>query len=165
MFGIYFKHYYNPLLLCLIVFICSACKSTSKEKVGNLNKVLLGSWENESLDIIIRSVQNQEDSTGTFIVSVGSWEEMMEIKPIITAFEPDSSYSSSYFALDGSFIMNREGKWWTSGDSLYMTDGKTIFSYKVTVDSGKMHFESLLDWDQDGKHDDLYKSIQVKIDQ
>jgi len=163
MFGIYFKHYI-PLLLCLIAFICSACKSTSEEKVENLNEVLLGSWENESLDIIIRSVQNQEDSTGTLIVSPGSWEEIMEIKPIITNFEPDSSYSSSYYALDGSLIMNREGTWWVTGDSLHMTDGKTISSYKVTFDSGKIHFESLLDWDQDGKRDDLYKSTQVKID-
>lgn len=151
----------NGITLLVIELCVGSCALPDENRytAGDLT----GKWQSLSLDITVILPDNNVDSIGKLLVPEGEWEKIMAFKPIITEYLPDSSYVSTYYSLDGTMIMNRQGIWWIEGNSLFMTDGKTLFSYKIKIESEKSVFESILDWDQDGREDDQYKGVLVKI--
>ena len=88
---------------------------------------------------------------------------MMKFKPIITEYLIDSSYVSTYFALDNTLIHKQARNLVNRSRQPVYDRPQTLFSCKIGIESEKVNFESTLNWDQDGQEDDRYKSVQVKI--
>lgn len=142
-------------LLLTLVFSCTKPESISEQ--------ILGTWENSHMTVAMKTYQgtdeNQElDARGE------KWEQELKIKPIITTYRSDSTFTSEYFGLDGNPIGKEEGTWWVRNDSLILKSQGYDNAYHVRfTEDGMAHFVSYLDWDQDGEADDLYGSTQKRV--
>lgn len=142
-------------LLSLGITLCaiSSCSKT------NNTELIIGEWYNESMIVAIDHGKSGETE---FKVPIGSWEEILGIKPILTTFTIEGSYTSVYTDLSGEVSMETLGTWSVKGDSLYLTEDNITTAYKFTWMDGKAEFTGFLDWDNDGLPDDLYSGIQIK---
>ena len=120
----------------------------------------MGQWYNESLTVKLNAKSGYGDSS--FVVPPGKWEEILEIKPILTTYLKNGTYHSQYENLKGQAIRESKGTWEVKGDTLYLTEEGITASYHFEWLDGKAKFTGYLDWDQDGVADDLYEGIQVK---
>lgn len=129
-------------------------ETTSEDIV--LEKVILGQWTNLSMQIQLGSVDS--------IVSVPEeqWESILNIKPILTTFNPDGTYDSKYTSLADTVLFTDSGKWEIKLDSLYLTSGDNTTSYKFQFEDPIGTFTGYLDWDNDGENNDLYTGRQRK---
>ncbi|WP_421977003.1 hypothetical protein [Roseivirga seohaensis] len=143
------------LLFGFALFAISSC-SNSKTDISEL---ILGEWYNESMIVTIDHGKPEESA---FKVPIGSWEEVLGIKPILTTYTEDGNYTSVYTDLSGEVSMETSGTWEVKGDSLYLTENDITTAYKFVWMDGKGEFTGFLDWDSDGLPDDLYSGIQIK---
>jgi hypothetical protein len=141
-------------LVLLTAFLCS-CQP-------NLEEQLVGSWQNITLNVQMNTAQGQ-DTTTYLVVEEGQWEEILEIKPILTTFLADGTFTSEYFGLDGKPMGTEAGEWSVKKDSLIMFSEAYTGSYKVILNGNRVRFISYLDWDQDGAPDDLYDGWQERV--
>lgn len=123
---------------------------------------LIGKWENISLEVKMPTFANS-DSTSTLVANEGEWEKVLKIKPIQTIFNEDGTFTSSYFNLDNIPIGTEKGTWLIRNDSLVLISNNYGSSYKVIIKEDKARFTSIVDWDRDGKKDDLYDGWQKRV--
>jgi hypothetical protein len=126
---------------------------------------LIGEWNNPSIKINIQS-KNNLDISEVFEVNRPEWEERLRIKPIRTFFRTDSTWNSAHYNLKDSLVYNPSGKWWMKENKLVMLQefpSPDTAVYSVVLNKDSASFESLLDWDMDGKKDDLYFGRQIKV--
>ena len=112
--------------------------------------------------ILKKNTAEQEE----LIVTREEWESKLKIKPIRTFFREDSTWNSAHYNLNDSLVYNPSGKWWVQGDSIVMLQtfpSPDTTLYFLTLKSDTASFESLLDWDGDGKKDDRYLGRQLKV--
>ena len=147
----------KTILISLLIII-GLSQNTPK-----LNKQdLIGKWENVSLTVEMPTYGNS-DSTSYLKAAEGEWEKVLKIKPIQTTFNEDGSFSSSYFDLDNKPMGIEQGTWFIRNDSLVLVSNNYGSAYKVTISGDKARFKAFLDWDQDGKSDDLYDGWQKRL--
>ncbi|HEY9116413.1 MAG TPA: hypothetical protein VIN11_01230, partial [Roseivirga sp.] len=103
----------RSILIGMLAIVVASCSSYDYEEK------LLGEWYNESLRVDIDALDGQTDSV--FLVPAGSWEQILQIKPILTTYKSDGTYESVYTRLDGSLLQKASGQWSMRGDSLYLT--------------------------------------------
>ena len=144
----------RSILIGMLAIVVASCSSYDYEEK------LLGEWYNESLRVDIDALDGQTDSV--FFVPAGSWEEILQIKPILTTYKSDGTYESVYTRLDGSLLQRASGQWSMRGDSLYLTSQGLTTGYHFEWQEGKGLFEGYLDWDTDGHPDDFYSGVQIK---
>lgn len=150
--------------MIIIATVLAACSSSKKEaEVENDEKIeqsLIGTWANVSLLVTMKRLEKNDS---LLHAKEGEWESTLMIKPIETTFNPDSTFRSDYFTLDGQNFNSTLGKWWVENDSLVMVteDGLTRYYFEVKED--RVRFRATLDWDGDGEVDDEYDGVQVKI--
>ena len=166
--------YLKAFLLLSILFSCSPRTSesndssdknqddTSDAKIENLKQALTGEWRNVSMKVNITSLNNTSRDSVTDVPE-GQWETIMDIKPIRTVFREDGTFRSEYRNLADSIVFVSDGTWSVTGDSLSMTESGNTSSYFTRISNGKAEFTGYIDWDQDGKADDLYFGIQEKF--
>jgi hypothetical protein len=154
----------RAFLLLMIFFGCSNNKSEQDaESISYQN--LIGEWNNISMHVKFHS-KNNTDSGEIFKVTPGEWENTLKIKPIRTFFRADSTWNSAHYNLADSLVFNPSGKWWIKRDSLVMMQqfpSTDTVSYFIKIWSDTCRFEAMLDWDMDGKKDDLYTGLQRKV--
>lgn len=112
------------------------------------------------MSVEIGALDGSTDSL--FSVPKGQWEAVLGIKPIITTYTEDGKYTSDYISLEGDLLQSKEGQWQLKGDTLYLTEDEQTTAYFFDWREGKAGFISYLDWDNNGKANDLYEGIQVK---
>ena len=144
----------RSILIGLLALMVASCTN------NNYEEKLLGEWYNESLRVDIDALDGQVDSV--FAVPAGSWEDILQIKPILTTYKADGTYESVYTRLDGSLLQKSSGQWAMRGDSLFLTSQGLTTGYHFEWQEGKGLFEGYLDWDTDGHPDDFYSGIQIK---
>ena len=130
--------------------------------ISQLEQEMIGEWTNISMKVWVKTYNNSDTS---FIVEITeeSWEQKMNIKPIITTIHSDGTYISEFRNSFDSLIYRPKGTWMVDGDSLIMEDEQQqVYRYQVFVDGDRAEFNSLIDWDKDGKADDEYFGIQEK---
>jgi hypothetical protein len=155
------------MLIGLTTLFCVACQDSERienEKVIDPGE-LIGEWNNLSIRINIQS-KNNLDTSEVFEVSRSEWEERLRIKPIRTFFRADSSWNSAHYNLKDSLVYNPSGKWWITENKLVMLQefpSPDTTRYTMILKKDTVSFESLLDWDMDGKKDDLYFGRQIKV--
>ena len=126
---------------------------------------LIGEWNNLYLNVKVDSKKNTAEQE-ELIVTREEWESKLKIKPIRTFFREDSTWNSAHYNLNDSLVYNPSGKWWVQGDSIVMLQtfpSPDTTLYFLTLKSDTASFESLLDWDGDGKKDDRYLGRQLKV--
>lgn len=148
----------------LLIMLCSSCRSDNQEEDNaQLTKYMTGVWQSLSIKVIINSVDNS-DSTHILKAGPKNWEERLQIKPIRTTFYEDSTFTSQYQNLKDSVIRTSKGKWYARNDSLFMETIASIYRYKIKKRrKSRATFTAQLDWDGDGKEDDIYRGKQEKI--
>jgi len=142
----------------LLFFGLALCAISSCAKTNNA-ELIIGEWYNESMIVTIDHGKPEETA---FKVPIGSWEEILGIKPILTTYTSDGNYTSVYTDLSGEVSMETFGTWEVKGDSIYLTENDITTAYKFVWMDGKAEFTGFLDWDEDGLLDDLYSGIQIK---
>lgn len=164
----------NYLILTVLVFALAACggKKENKEssndlkaeykkgkKSTNIKKELIGRWRNSDIKVTMKT----EKGDSTLTATGKNWQEILNIKPIVTTFSKNGSFKSVYRDLDNKVIMTSDGTWKVDKDSLYMTQDNKTTSYHVSIKKDVASFKGVLDWDQDGEKDDIYYGRQSKI--
>jgi hypothetical protein len=157
----------NRILIGLAAIFFISCQNTDDGKKKDIFEAqdLTGEWNNLSIKINIHS-KNNSDSNEVFEVSRPEWEEKLKIKPIRTFFRSDSTWNSAHYNLKDSLVYNPSGKWWIKENKLVMLQdfpSPDTTSYTLLLKKDTASFESLLDWDMDGKKDDLYFGRQLKV--
>jgi hypothetical protein len=157
----------HSIFVYLVIFGLLSCQSQTSESESSENDQqlfprIMGEWQNLSLVVKIQSRDNNPDSSAVFEVPEGQWEEVLQIRPIVTVFLEDSTYSSTYSNLKDSVVNTSTGTWKVKGDSLYLINKEQNTSYYVRFDGNKAEFTGYIDWDQDGNADDLYVGVQKK---
>lgn len=106
-------------------------------------------------------VRFKDDSV--FLVPNGRWQEILGIKPIRTHYTEDKRFISRYYNLADSLVGTSKGTWRLDQDSLYwVVDGQaTVYAFSREGSIGS--FVGHLDWDQDGKVEELYEGMQEKL--
>ena len=156
---------FNLALCSLLAICCLSCSSGAKSDSNEVEtqaiaidntEELLGTWRNLSMTV------RYLDKDSVFEVPEGRWEEKLQIKPIITTYAEDGTYSSKYYNLADSLLLTTSGTWSLMQDSLYLTaEGKTK-AYRFLKQGDIAVFTAQLDWDQDGLANELYSGRQKK---
>lgn len=151
-------------ILLILALALSACSNEEKETQSSLRDQLIGEWQNLSIKVTM----NQLDSIANpdvYEVDTTNWEKELQIKPIITTFNADSTYTSVYRALNDSVLGVLKGRWGVIEDTLLMLPQQNSqpSKYFTKIDGNQAEFTTLLDWDSDGEEDDLYIGIQEKV--
>lgn len=157
----------NKILIGLAAIVFVACQGSGSNKKENVieSKELTGEWNNLSIKIDIHS-KNNSDSNEVFEVNQPEWGEKLKIKPIRTFFRSDSSWNSAHYNLKDSLVYNPSGKWWLEKDKLVMLQNfpsPDTSTYSLLLQKDTASFETILDWDMDGKKDDKYFGRQIKV--
>ena len=157
----------NKFLIGLTSIFIVACQGSDNSKNENIveSKTLTGEWNNLSIKIDIHS-KNNSDSNEVFEVNRPEWEEKLKIKPIRTFFRADSTWNSAHYNLKDSLVYNPSGKWWLEKDKLVMLQNfpsPDTSTYSLLLQKDTASFETMLDWDMDGKKDDKYFGRQIKV--
>lgn len=140
-----------PFLLFFPLFF--SCQESMQDK-------LIGTWENTALDVTMK-LNDQQDSL--MHIPEGSWERVLNIRPIVTTYTADGNFVSDYYTPEGKSMGSEVGTWEFRNDSLVLKGENYNSAYKVIFEGEKARFTALLDWDQDGQEDDLYDGWQKKI--
>jgi len=136
-------------LICLTFFAFQSPKPS-----------LIGTWKNTSLTVTMK-LDNGQDSV--LQVPEGKWEQVLKMKPIMTTFEEDGRFKSEYYGLYGNHLGTEAGTWVMRCDSLILNSSGYDNAYHVSYEGDKSRFVSLLDFDKDGKKDDLYEGWQIRV--
>jgi len=152
------------LIFLLSMASCQVSEQKNNEsKTADLKSDILGSWYNLSMEVQINSAGNNQDSSSTFKVPAGQWEEILQIKPIITTYRKDGTYTSVYRNLADSLIDESSDTWEVKEDSLFIFYQDQPYSYLTLVNGDTAEYKGMVDWDQDGMIDDLYTGIQIRL--
>ena len=161
-------------LIITLLFACSRNGSEQKtledqnavqpsiDKEKSLKSLLPGEWRNLSMKVNIKSFKNSLKDSITEVPE-GQWEAILKIMPIRTFFKEDGTFSSEYRNLSDSIVFTSSGTWTAIGDTLSMTEAGGTSKYFTRIVNGKAEFTGYIDWDEDGKTDDLYFGIQKKF--
>lgn len=150
------------VILLLLIFACTDTKKkeTATETVpeSNLQEAVVATWTNLTLNVTMPLAVGDSSIT----VEEGKWEEVLGIKPIVTTINEDGTFSSNYYTLEDELMMTSNGSWSVNNDSLTMIQNGVPTTYHLSIQDSIGTFTGYLDWDQDGKSDDLYIGTQKK---
>lgn len=153
-------NFLNMKKLTLLAFVATILSCTQ----GN-NKVtkdqLIGQWTNVTLDVTIDRSPELPDSN--VVAREGEWENVLNIKPILTTLSEDGTFKSEYFTLENQPLFTSQGQWFLRNDSLIMTNEQGESAYACAINQDRATFTAKLDWDQDGVADDLYSGTQIRV--
>jgi len=142
--------------LLILLFLAPLISPAQMPKTP-LAKALIGEWRNIYVMINIKDKVMEADSS--------NWEERLHIKPIRTHFEADGTYYSEYRNLQDSIVRRPSGTWSLKGDSLTMSQLQPEpmqMTLQLQIEKDVATFTGLIDFDGDGKTNDLYYGRQRK---
>lgn len=151
----------KSLIGCAFLLLFFACDTDNRTET---EKKLIGTWESLSIKVEI----NKESGSRTLEVPRSEWEEKLKIQPIETTYNADSTYTSVYKSLEGKVITTNKGSWYIKKGDLVMREvepRKETFNYSVKFDGDSVFFKGAIDWDLDGKKDDMYEGWQIKVEE
>ena len=156
----------NKILPVVLFFtLLVSCESKKEveskedsETMPSISEQLIGKWHNLEIKVIVKT----DNGDSVVYVPQDKWEEILQIKPIVTAFNADSTFVSEYRSLDDQIIMTSTGTWSVEGDSLMMSERGSDNAYHTTLKNDTVSFSGYIDWDEDGEADDLYTGTQIR---
>lgn len=133
--------------------------STQKEKPLR-EKDLIGKWTNLSLLVTMKRLE-REDSI--LQAKEGEWEQVLKMKPILSEFKEDGTFTAQYSNLKEEIIKEEKGKWFVRNDSLVIKINGNETAYHFTVNNDRVMYKAKLDWDGEGQANDFYDGVQMKV--
>ncbi|CAM1371129.1 conserved hypothetical protein [Tenacibaculum sediminilitoris] len=158
----------NIITILVFGIFFATCKQEKKEEVTStkpvLKNYLIGTWETTYLKIEYLTA-NETDSTSIF--------EDDFSKPnsgkAQSIYKNDGTFKAWFVKADGKKVSETDGKWKTSGDSLFVDYpylGKQVQAwYTITQTKKGFNATSIYDWDSDGESDDtlLMKTKKIEL--
>ena len=144
--------------ITLILLLLSAFACSKKPKELRRSQIV-GKWTNLTL-MVTMNRYDQEDSV--LRAHEKNWEEVLKIKPIISSFNEDGSFSSEYYNLQGELAQTTTGTWDVRNDSLIIWTAANETAYHFTINGDRVRFKATMDWDEDGLPD-TYDAVQVRL--
>ncbi|MBV6647759.1 MAG: hypothetical protein KI790_20035 [Cyclobacteriaceae bacterium] len=148
-------------LAIFILPIVISCTSGTKRLQP---KSIIGKWSNTSLIVEMPTHRASDSSSTLTIRNEQEWEEALKIKPITTMYYEDGTFLSTYQNLENKTLGEEKGTWEIRNDSLFLTSNNYTSGYRVDLEGEQARFRTLLDWDQDGAHDDFYDGWQKRLE-
>jgi len=163
----------NFLPCCIMLLLCYSCSQSplppavqeADNSIGDLKNSLVGTWWSDELIVGIDTINNSKTSV-LLEIKKDEWEEKLNMKPIQTIFNPNKTYVSAYCNSEGKIIRVTAGKWTVEKNQLnihQLFPNDKEMNYRINVDSGYAELRTKLDFDGDGKSDDLYYCQMKKI--
>lgn len=135
--------------LILLVILFSQCKEVAD------SDAIVGTWYSESIETIWNY---GSDSAQSELVLVENFPELYQISDVISVYNPDSTFSSTYYGIDGEDMGTDKGLWYLEQDSIKVIYGPVgqvdTFTYAYSLEGNTGTFEILRDRDNDGLKDD-----------
>jgi hypothetical protein len=151
------------ILAILSILLIMSCSEQEENPQKTLKEQLTGKWKNLSMTVQMNTFRNT-DTTAYFVVKEDQWVDEMGIKPIITTLNDNGSYTSEYFNMNGEKFREASGNWFVVEDSMVFIEKGLRTAYQALVNDTIARFRATIDWDRDGKTDDLYEGVQIKIE-
>ena len=122
-------------------------------------------WQMNSLVVGIDTIQNSETSC---VLQIGKedWNEKLKLQPIQTLFSPNKTYISAYCTDEGKIIRFTTGRWEMEKNQLKIHQLFPIekqMNYRIDLSDGSAQLRSHLDFDGDGKTDDMFYCEMKKV--
>lgn len=152
------------MITAILLAACNNDTEKTPEKEPSAASQFVGEWNNLYMKVDIVS-KNNSDTNDVLEVDRSQWEEKLKIKPIRTHLRADSTWNSAHYNLSDSLVYNPAGKWWIEGDKIVFLQnfpGPDTTKYSFVLKGDTVSFETMLDWDVDGKRDDKYYGTQIK---
>mgnify|MGYP001044086021 CR=1 FL=1 len=92
----------NILLLLTAILAYSSC-STPRSDISE--RRLIGTWANVSLLVTMKQLEMQDS---VLEAKEGEWEKVLKMKPILTEFRADGTFTSEYTDLKEELIKKKE---------------------------------------------------------
>ena len=163
------KVYFFPCCIMLLLFLsCSQTPPTPETNTTALNDLktsLVGTWWSDEIIVGIDTINNSGNSV-VLEINKDEWREKLKMQPIQTVFNPNKTYVSAYCTTEGKIIRMTAGKWNVEKNQLKIHQLFPIdrqMQYRIDLTSGYAELRSKLDFDGDGKSDDLYYCQMKKI--
>ncbi len=167
----FIRKYFVPL--CLVVFFQLSCSrppvpaapDESYIAPGDLKCSIVGMWESDALVVGIDTVHNSQTSVVLSVTS-DEWKKKLKIQPVQTIFNPNKTYISAYTSIDGQLIKFTAGRWDVEKNNLsihQLFPSDREMNYRIDLTCGAAELRSTLDFDGDGKDDDLYYCQMKKV--
>jgi hypothetical protein len=151
---------------CMILFIFFSCSRTpvpppemdTTSTDNGLKNSLVGMWQSDALVVGIDTINNSENSV-ILEVTKDQWTEKLRMQPIQTIFNSNNTYITAYTSSDGKLIKMTAGKWNMGKNQLkihQLFPEERQMNYRIDFTAGCAELRSRLDFDNDGKEDDLF---------
>jgi hypothetical protein len=166
------RNYFVPLtFLVFALFACSRApvvppaQEESAASGTALKNSLVGMWQMNSLVIGFDTIHNTQTSC---VLQIGAdeWNEKLKLQPIQTLFSPNKTYISAYCTDEGKIIRFTTGKWEVEKNQLkihQLFPSDKQMNYRIDVSDGCAQLRSKMDFDEDGKSDDLFYCEMKKV--
>lgn len=144
----------------MLILMIAAVSCNSPKKRTLRESQLIGQWTNLSLLVTMQRLEKQDS---ILEAKEGEWEKVLKMKPILSEFYEDGTFTAKYSNLQEEIIKIDSGQWHVRNDSLVIiTDGRET-AYHFTIINDRIVYKSKLDWDGDGKSNDVYDAVQIRV--
>jgi len=132
---------------------------------GDLRSSLIGTWQSDALVVGIDTMNNS-DLNVVLEITKDEWCEKLKLQPIQTIFNANNTYVSAYVSTDGKLLKITAGKWDVGKNQLRIHQLFPIekqMDYRIDLTAGSAELRSRLDFDGDGKNDDMLFCQMKKV--
>ncbi len=158
------------VIVLLFLFSCSRNPGPPPVEDGNtaendLRNSLVGLWKSDALVVGIDTIHNTETSV-ILSVTKDEWTEKLKLQPVQTIFNQNKTYVSAYTSADGKLIRVTAGKWDVGKNQLkihQLFPNDKQMDYRIDISDGFAELRSRLDFDGDGKNDDMFYCQMKKV--
>jgi hypothetical protein len=166
------KKYFIPFVVVILLFL--SCSKTPVPPVQenncdpsayDLGNSLVGMWKSDAVIVGIDTIHNSSTSV-VLQVNKEEWNDRLHIQPVQTIFNPNKTYVSAYTTTDGKVIKVTAGKWDVGKNQLnihQLFPNDKQMNYRIDLSDGFAELRSKLDFDGDGKQDDIFYCQMKKI--
>ena len=145
----------TPFLLFLS---CSGERNDGgTEKIYDLSKELLGTWETVDYRVDYATYQGGDTSYVEHIREA-EWGRLYGVRPPSTEFTADGKLKRVHRMRDGQVVTTVNGLWKASGDSLLVIEPNVTYTYLHELDGDRLRLSGVVDQDRDGQLDDNYEA-------
>ena len=163
------KYFFPSFIAFLMLLSCTRSPLPQAEagntEENNLSNSIVGYWKSDALVVMIDTIHNSETSV-VLNVTKDEWVEKTNLQPIQTIFNKNKTYVSAYASADGKIIRMTAGKWEAGKNQLrihQLFPSDKQMNYRIDLNDGFAELRSRMDFDGDGKNDDVFYCQMKKV--
>lgn len=153
----------TPLLFfCWIIgLLCATMDSQAQAQPSELS----GIWQSTRVMV---EINHKGEGNASTLLAEGQDEfvEQLGIKSNVGEYRRDGTYTETYVGLKDAIIYQPSGTWSVEGDTFLVRQTQPaplLHRFHLHQQGDRATFTGYVDWDQDGKQDDLFTGTSVKV--